>query len=208
MEALSAGSFISGLLLGASLIIAIGAQNAYVLRQGLLQSHVFVIVTLCFVSDATLITAGVLGLGAFIESHQSWLNYVAIIGGIFLIVYGLLAFRRALNPEALTPAQNGGQQSLSRVIMITLALTWGNPHVYLDTVVLIGGLSAQYSGDERYWFGAGAVAGSAIWFYTLGFGARYLAPLFAKPAAWRILDLIIALVMWALAWSLLRPLFS
>lgn len=200
--------FIKGILLGASLIIAIGAQNAFVLRQGLLKSHVFIIATICFLSDATLISAGVLGLGSFIESRQSWLNIVAAIGGIFLIVYGAMAFWRALNPEALAPSESGKQQSLAKVVMVTLALTWGNPHVYLDTVVLIGGLSAQFQGNERLLFGAGAVVGSGIWFYALGYGARYLAPLFAKPAAWRVLDFIIAIVMWALAWSLLRPLFS
>jgi len=204
-DILSATPFINGILLGTSLIIAIGAQNAYVLRQGLLRSHVFVITTICFLSDATLITAGIMGLGTLIQNHPDWLTIVALIGGMFLLAYGALAFKRALNPAGLTPAEQGNA-SLSKVVMITLALTFGNPHVYLDTVVLIGGLSAQYPGSERISFGAGAITGSAIWFYTLGFGARYLAPLFAKPIAWRILDFTIAAVMWTLAYSLLRPL--
>lgn len=199
------GPFINGLLLGLSLIIAIGAQNAYVLRQGLLRAHVFVITTICFLSDAILIAAGIAGLGSFISKNPDWLRLVSLIGGLFLLAYGALAFKRALNPGALKPAQ-GGKGALSKVIMITLALTWGNPHVYLDTVVLIGGLSARYPGIERVSFGLGAITGSALWFYTLGFGARYLAPLFAKPIAWRILDLLIAAVMWTLAYSLLRPL--
>ena len=201
----ASGPFISGLLLGTSLIIAIGAQNAYVLRQGLLRSHVAVITTICFVSDAALIAAGILGLGTLIQRNPDWLTIVALIGGLFLLAYGALAFKRALHPSALKPTQNS-KGSLSKVVLTTLALTWGNPHVYLDTVVLIGGLSAQYPGTERFSFGLGAIAGSAVWFYSLGFGARYLAPLFAKPIAWRILDLTIAAVMWALAYSLLRPL--
>jgi len=204
-EYIASGPFISGLLLGLSLIIAIGAQNAYVLRQGLLRRHVFVITTICFLSDAALIAAGILGLGTLIQSNPDWLAIVAVVGGGFLIVYGMLAFKRALHPAALKPAQDG-KGSLSKVVLITLALTWGNPHVYLDTVVLIGGLSAQYPGTERLSFGLGAILGSALWFYSLGFGARYLAPLFARPLAWRILDLAIAVVMWALAYSLLRPL--
>ncbi len=204
---LFAGPYISGLLLGTSLIIAIGAQNAYVLRQGLLRSHVFVITTICFLSDASLITAGIMGLGTFIESRQGWLVYVSLIGGIFLLVYGALALRRAIDPGELKPAENGnGKNNLTRVVMVTLALTWGNPHVYLDTVVLIGGLSAGYPGAERLSFGLGAITGSALWFYSLGYGARFLAPLFAQPTAWRVLDLAIAAVMWALAYSLLRPL--
>jgi len=200
-----AGPFISGLLLGTGLIIAIGAQNAYVLRQGLLRSHVFAITTICFLSDSILIAAGILGLGTLIQSNPDWLAIVALVGGLFLLAYGALAFRRALNPGALTPTQDS-KSTLSTAVLTTMALTWGNPHVYLDTVVLIGGLSAQYPGSERFSFGLGAIVGSGVWFYSLGFGARYLAPLFAKPMAWRILDLAIAAVMWALAWSLLRPL--
>jgi len=204
-DVFASGPFISGLLLGTSLIIAIGAQNAYVLRQGLLRSHVFVITTICFLSDSALITAGILGLGTLIQRNPDWLIIVALVGGLFLLAYGTLAFKRALHPSALKPTQNS-KGSLSKVVLTTLALTWGNPHVYLDTVVLIGGLSAQYPGTERFSFGLGAIAGSAVWFYSLGFGAKYLAPLFAKPLAWRILDLAIAAVMWALAYSLLRPL--
>ncbi len=200
-----AGPFISGLLLGTSLIIAIGAQNAYVLRQGLLRSHVFAITTICFLSDAALITAGILGLGALIQSNPDWLAIVALVGGFFLLAYGALAFKRALHPTVLKPTKDS-RSTLSVAVLTSLALTWGNPHVYLDTVVLIGGLSAQYPGTERFSFGLGAIAGSGVWFYSLGFGARYLAPLFAKPMAWRILDLAIAAVMWALAYSLLRPL--
>jgi L-lysine exporter family protein LysE/ArgO len=201
----AAGPFISGLLLGTSLIIAIGAQNAFVLRQGLLRRHVFIITTICFLSDAALITAGILGLGTLIQNNPDWLAIVAVIGGLFLLAYGALAFKRALHASSLKPAEDG-KGSLSKVVLITLALTWGNPHVYLDTVVLIGGLSAQYPGAERLSFGLGAILGSALWFFSLGFGARYLAPLFARPIAWRILDLAIAVVMWALAYSLLRSL--
>lgn len=205
-EFVFAGPFMKGLLLGTSLIIAIGAQNAFVLRQGLIQRHVFIITTICFLSDATLIAAGIMGLGTLIQSHPQWLAAVSVLGGLFLLVYGVMAFMRALNPTVLAPGDQVNS-SLKNVVLVTLALTFGNPHVYLDTVVLIGGLSAQYPGMERLYFGLGATLGSAVWFYSLGFGARYLAPFFAKPMAWRVLDFTIAMVMWALAYSLLRPLF-
>ena len=193
---------VSGFLLGLSLIVAIGAQNAYVLRQGLVRVHVLPVVVICAVSDATLIAAGVAGLGSFIRANPALLSWVAYGGAAFLFVYGALAFRRMLGASALR-AGEAADTSLAAAVATCLALTWGNPHVYLDTVVLLGSLSAQYDGSGRLAYGAGAALGSVIWFFALGYGARFLAPLFAKPLAWRILDGLICLVMWAIALQLL-----
>lgn len=193
---------LAGLGLGLSLIVAIGAQNAFVLRQGLRREHVFGVVVVCAASDAVLIAVGVAGFGSVLESVP-WLLVVVRIGGAaFLIVYGLLAARRALRPAALTGDTPGGRSSASTAIATALALTWLNPHVYLDTVVLLGSIAASY-GAERWWFGAGAVLGSVVWFSALGFGARLLRPVFERPVAWRILDAAIAVVMVSIAIGLL-----
>ena len=193
---------LSGLGFGLSLIIAIGAQNAFVLRQGLRREHVLPVVVICALSDAVLITLGVGGLGSLLQLVPWLLTVVRIGGAAFLIVYGALAARRALRPSALVAADDGTTTPVWTAVATVLALTWLNPHVYLDTVVLLGTVAGTY-GDERWWFGLGAVAASILWFTALGFGARLLRPLFAKPAAWRILDGIIAIVMIAIAVSLL-----
>ena len=187
-----------GFLLGAGLIIAIGAQNAFVLRQGLQRRHVFAVATVCVVSDAILIAAGVAGLGTLVKQHPSWLAAVTIAGASFLAVYGLLSLRRAFRPESLRPAADAAT-GLGATVATCLALTFLNPHVYLDTVVLIGGLSARYPSPASIAFGVGAAVASTVWFYGLAYGARLLAPLFARPQAWRVLDIVIALVMWAIA---------
>ena len=193
---------LSGLGFGLSLIIAIGAQNAFVLRQGLRREHVLPVVVICALSDAVLITLGVGGLGSLLQLVPWLITVVRIGGAAFLIVYGALAARRALRPSALVAADDGTTTPVWTAVATVLALTWLNPHVYLDTVVLLGTVAGTY-GDERWWFGLGAVAASILWFTALGFGARLLRPLFAKPAAWRILDGIIAIVMIAIAVSLL-----
>ena len=192
---------LSGLLLGLTLIVAIGAQNAFVLRQGLARRHVLLVVTICSLSDAILIVAGVAGLGSLIRAHHDLLRFVAYAGAAFLFVYGALALRRMLMPGALSAA-SGGDSGLAATVATCLALTYGNPHVYLDTVVLLGGLSAQYDGAGRIAYAAGASAGSLLWFFGLGYGARLLAPVFARPLAWRILDGLIAAIMWGLAFRL------
>jgi L-lysine exporter family protein LysE/ArgO len=192
---------LSGLALGLSLIVAIGSQNAFVLRQGLLGRHVLPVVAVCAASDAVLISAGTYGAGALLE-RLPWLELVMrLLGAAFLLGYGLLAARRALRPaslEAGTPESAG----LGATLLTTLALTWLNPHVYLDTVVLLGAIANGY-GDQRWWFAGGAVLAGLVWFTSLGFGARLLRPLFARPASWRVLDAVIAVVMTALAVSLL-----
>jgi L-lysine exporter family protein LysE/ArgO len=191
----------SGLALGLGLIVAIGAQNAFVLRQGLRLEHVAAVVTVCAVSDVALIAAGVLGAGAALAQVPWLIPVVCLAGAAFLLCYGLLAARRAVRPGALLPDAGGRRVGLATTVGTCLALTWLNPHVYLDTVVLLGSMASTY--DEHRWqFAAGAGLGSIVWFTGLGYGARLLRPVFARPAAWRVLDGVIAVVMCALAVSL------
>ncbi|MDO8105695.1 LysE/ArgO family amino acid transporter [Isoptericola sp. b441] len=185
-------TLVAGLLTGLSLIVVIGAQNAFVLRQGLRREHVGVVVAVCTASDAVLIGAGVAGLGAVVRAAPVALTVARWGGAAFLTVLAVAALRRAAGREQLTPSADGPVR-LRSVLATTLALTWLNPHVYLDTVVLLGGLSTQH--DPRWAFAAGAATGSLVWFTLLGFGARRLAPLFARPTAWRLLDLGVAAVM-------------
>ena len=198
----------AGLGLGLSLIVAIGAQNAFVLRQGLLGEHVAAVVAVCVASDAVLIAAGVAGAGAVLTAAPSALTVVRIAGAAFLLAYGALAARRALRPSpaaSLRPADGEPARSprgLLPVLATCLALTWLNPHVYLDTVVLLGSIGAG-RGGQRWWFAAGAAVGSLLWFTLLGGGAAGLRPLFARPRAWRVLDGVIAGVMATLGIGLL-----
>lgn len=188
----------AGFLLGFSLILAIGAQNAFVLRQGLRRAHVLPIVLTCALSDAALIAAGVAGASA-LATAAPWAIEALRWGGVaFLAAYGLRSFHSAwTGGEALNAAATG-TGSLVAALATCLALTWLNPHVYLDTVVLIGSVSAAWPGAE-WAFGAGAVAASFTFFFALGYGARLLAPVFARPAAWRVLDAGVGAVMWAIA---------
>jgi L-lysine exporter family protein LysE/ArgO len=198
-------TFFTGFATSAALIIAIGAQNAFVLRQGLKREHVAAIVLFCAVSDALLISAGVAGLGAWVSSSP-WLLGVAKYGGaVFLLWYGVAAARRALSQHhaALEAGQAGNALTLRAALASCAAFTYLNPHVYLDTVVLLGTISSQQPDVSRPWFAAGAVCASFVWFSALGFGARLLTPLFVKPQAWRVLDGLIACVMFGLALSLL-----
>lgn len=192
---------LEGFLLGASLIIAIGAQNAFVLRQGLIARHVGPIVAICALSDAVLILAGAAGVGTLVNASSMLFSLLAFAGAAFLAWYGYGAAQRALRPGALVAG--GGEAGTLKVAVVTvLALTWANPHVYLDTVVLLGGVSGRYPVETRAFFAGGAMLASVIWFTTLGYGARLLQPVFARPAAWRVLDAIIALVMLSLALKL------
>ena len=195
-------ALLAGVGFGLSLIVAIGAQNAFVLRQGLRREHVLAVVLICALSDAVLIAVGVAGVGTLLQLAPWLLVVVRIAGAGFLSIYGILAARRALKPAALFAEDVGASTPLVTAIVTCLALTLLNPHVYLDTVVLLGSIAATHGGD-RWWFGLGAVAASIVWFSALGYGARLLRPLFAKPLAWRILDGFIAIVMFAIAISLL-----
>ena len=189
---------VQGYLVAVSLILAIGAQNAFVLRQGIRGEHVLAVVLVCALSDALLIGAGVAGFGAA-SARFVWLGDAMRWGGVaFLLVYGALRFRAALRGgEALRPAA-GGTQTLASVQGTCLVLTWANPHVYLDTVALIGSISAQYA-PYQLEFGLAAAFGSLSFFAALGFGARFLVPLFAKPQAWVVLEVLIGITMWAIA---------
>ena len=198
----SAAPVITGFFLGASLIIAIGAQNAFVLRLGLQRRHVLPVVLVCSFSDAVLIAAGVAGMGSLVKQSPTLLMIISWGGIAFLSVYGVQAFLRALKAEEMV-AGHGKETSLKQAIATVLAFTYLNPHVYLDTVLLVGSLSAQWPG-QQWLFATGAIAASFAWFFALGYGARILSPLFEKPLAWRILDLFIALVMWSIAFSLLQ----
>lgn len=192
----------AGFGLGLSLILAIGAQNAFVLRQGLRRSHVFAVCLTCALSDAALIAAGVAGFGSLAQAAP-WIEPVMRWGGaLFLIVYGARALLSAWRGGAVLMVEGGAVEALGPVLVTCLALTWLNPHVYLDTVVLLGSVAAQY--EDRVSFAIGAMTASFVFFFTLGYGARRLAPLFARPQAWRVLDLCVGLLMWAIAAALIR----
>jgi len=191
---------ILGFIASFTLIAAIGAQNAFVLRQGIRREHVLPVVMLCTVSDIVLMSAGIAGVGALISAHPSALNIAKFGGALFLVGYGLLAARRAWRPSSLTPSDSAPAR-LIEVLVTCAALTFLNPHVYLDTVVLLGALANEHR-DERWLFGVGAVTASAVWFFGLGLGARRLAGLFATPLTWRILDGLIAVMMIGLGVSL------
>ena len=194
-------AFLSGFLLGLSLILAIGAQNAFVLRQGLRRSHVFAVCMTCIVSDAILIAAGVSGFSA-LNQAAPWVADVMLYGGVaFLFVYGALSFRNAWRGGEKLAASDTAAGSLRAAVLTCLALTWLNPHVYLDTIVFLGSVSTQY--DSPAAFGIGAAVASLIFFFALGYGARLLSPLFAKPTAWRVLEVIVGCTMWAIAAKLL-----
>ena len=195
-------AFFKGFATSAALIIAIGAQNAFVLRQGIKREHVLAVVLVCAVSDALLITLGVAGLGALVQGHPSLLAVARFGGAAFLVVYGALAARRAFGSETLA-ASIGTPMSLRAAITTCLAFTYLNPHCWLDTVVLLGSISSQQPEGSRAAFGIGATLASFVWFFALGFGARGLRGLFERPLAWKILDATIALVMWGIAVSLL-----
>jgi len=188
---------LAGFALGFSLILAIGAQNAFVLRQGLRGEHVLPIVLACALSDAILIAAGVAGFGALVERFPAAVEIARWGGAGFLVVYGAMSFRAAWRGGAALETKGREAVPLGVALVTCLTLTWANPHVYLDTVVLLGGISAQY--DPVWGFGAGAMISSFVFFFSLGFGARLLRPLFTNPRAWQILDVLVGLTMWAIA---------
>ena len=182
-------ALLQGFLVSGGLIVAIGAQNAFVLKQGLKRWQVLPIVLTCFFCDFLLMTLGVFGLGTLISESQVASVALAFVGALFLLVYGARAFRAAWRGGA---------------VLLTLAITLLNPHVYLDTVVIVGGIAGTLSPVAKALFLCGAVAASALWFFALGFGARLLLPLFRRPLTWRLLDAAIGVVMWLIAWGLLR----
>jgi L-lysine exporter family protein LysE/ArgO len=196
--------FLHGLAISFGLIVAIGAQNAFVLRQGLRREHVGSVVFFCALADAALITAGVFGMAQALNDRPQWAMALALIGAVFLAWYGWKALQRMRNPAQLKASEGGDNLSRLHAIAQAAAFTLLNPHVYLDTVVLVGSMGAQQPDDLQIWFVMGASVASAIWFSLLGFGARWLAPRFAHPKAWQVLDGIIGLTMWLLAALMLR----
>lgn len=199
-------AFFKGFMLSAGLIMAIGAQNMFVLRQGLKREHVWPIVLFCAAADAMLIVAGVNGLGALLSAIPGLSTALSLGGAAFLIWYGYGALRRSMASSSLIVDHQAGI-SLQAALASTAAFTFLNPHVYIDTVMLMGTIGTSMPVDERPWFVIGAASASFAWFAALGFGARFLAPLFARPITWRMLDLLIALMMAGLAVSLLRDVF-
>jgi L-lysine exporter family protein LysE/ArgO len=195
-------NFWQGFATGLALIVAIGSQNAYILRQGIRREHVLPLVAFCALSDALLILAGIGGAGALIRGNLTLLLVTRYGGALFLGSYGALAARRAWRGSQMQLTQSGGV-TLATALAACFGFTFLNPHVYLDTVVLLGSIANQRPDPGRWVFGAGACAGSVVWFSALGFGARFLAPLFQTTTAWRVLDSVIALTMLALAASLL-----
>jgi len=194
--------FFSGFALSFTLILAIGAQNAFVLRQGIRREHVLLCVAVCAVSDALLIAFGVTSFGVLSE-QMPWLGPIMRYGGaLFLLAYGAMSFRSALTSTEALSSEGQARKDWRKVVATLLALTWLNPHVYLDTVILLGSIAAQY-GEDRAVFGAGAASASFVFFILLGFGARLLAPLFARPKAWRILDALVGGTMWLIAFGLI-----
>lgn len=195
--------FFTGMATGAGLIIAIGAQNAFVLTQGIRKQHRFIVALICSLCDALLIGCGVAGMGTLIEQSPRLLGFAAGMGALFLFVYGLKSLFSAFQSAQGLVQAEVKVVSRKQVILTTLAITLLNPHVYLDTVVLLGGISATFEGNGRYLFGGGALTMSFLWFFTLAYGSALLAPLFKKPITWRILNVAIFLVMWSIAFKLL-----
>lgn len=193
---------LTGFFSGLSLIVAIGAQNAYVLRLGLMRTYVGIAVVICALSDAILIIAGTAGMGALVSQNQILLKIISWVGAGYLLFYGASAFWRARKPNVLLPTEQE-LPNKRKVILAVIGFTWLNPHVYLDTVLLLGSIGSQF-GSDRWWFALGASIGSVLWFTGLGYGSKAAAKIMSRPITWRILDIFIGVVMTTIAISLIR----
>lgn len=196
-------TFLTGMGTGGGLIMAIGAQNAFVLSQGVRKNHIILIPLICAVCDAVLVTIGVAGVGTYIASSQVLSQVAGIGGALFLFCYGIGSFRSAVKGQHLDADQKVGT-SLKAAVLTTLAVTLLNPHVYIDTILLLGSIASQFQDPGHLVFGAGAVMASFVWFFGLSLGSRLLAPLFKKELSWRILDTLVGIIMWAVAISVLK----
>ncbi len=196
-------TFLKGMGTGGGLIIAIGAQNAFVLSQGVRKNHVIVIPLICALCDAILVTIGVAGFGSFIASSKVLSQVAGIGGALFLFCYGIASFRSAFKGQQLDADQNG-ETSLKTAVLSTLAVTLLNPHVYIDTILLLGSIASQFQDPGHLVFGAGAATASFVWFFVLSLGSSLLAPFFKKKLSWRILDTLVGVIMWSVAFSVLR----
>jgi len=199
--------FLQGFATTGGLIMAIGAQNAYLLSQSVRKNHHFTIALMCIVFDFVLIGLGIFSIGQIVAASPQVKLFATFFGAVFLLWYGLCAFRSALNPGVLTTSDDASR-SLRNVVLTTLAVTFLNPHTYLDTVVLIGSLGGQFSGDNKFIFWLGCASASTVWFGSLAFGGQKLAPLFREPSSWRLLDGTICCVMWLIAAGLLKQGFE
>lgn len=198
---MTATHYFTGLASGLALIVAIGAQNTFVLRQGIRRQHVLPVALLCIAADALLISLGIAGLGALLSGHPAWIDIARQAGALFLLAYAGHAFRRALIGQQSLDERGDGAP-LRVALLSCLGFTFLNPHTYLDTVVLLGALGNQQGEEGRWLFGAGAITASLLWFFALAYGARLLSPLFRRPVAWRVLDSLIALTLLTLALNL------
>ncbi|MDY0227815.1 MAG: LysE/ArgO family amino acid transporter [Desulfomicrobium apsheronum] len=199
--------FLQGLGTGAGLIIAIGAQNAFVLNRGLTRNHHLTVALICAMSDALLITLGLSGMGIVLAHSEALAVWATWLGVAFLFWYGLRSFRSAMRSGSLE-AQERARMGLGATVVATLAVTFLNPHVYLDTVLLLGSIGGRYPEAQRFFFGAGAVTASLLWFLALGLGARLLLPFFRHPRSWAVLDVLVGLTMWGVAASLVASVFA
>jgi L-lysine exporter family protein LysE/ArgO len=197
--------YLQGFVLTAGLIIAIGAQNAFVLSNAVRGNHPLLIAALCAAGDLLLIGFGLAGVGTLVASHPDLMRYAALGGALFLAIYGAFALRSALRGGTGLQTEKTVPLTRGALIFATLAVTFLNPHAYLDTVVLIGSIGGQFPLEQRLIFGAGAVSASILWFFTLGFGGPLLAPLFRRRSAWRLLDGVVCLMMWGIALTLVKP---
>ena len=197
-------SALEGFALSIGLILALGPQNVFVMRQGLMRSHVFAVCLACSVFDALLITAGVLGVGSILAGIEGAEFMIAIGASIFLISYGVLRIKSAMSPVGMS-TEGEGESDLAPTIAAAAAFTFLNPHVYVDTLLLIGGTSSRYLGDERVAFGIGAATASFVFFFSLGYGARSLSEVLNKPKAWKYIDLSIACIMFIIATAIMHP---
>ncbi|OEF30009.1 LysE/ArgO family amino acid transporter [Vibrio rumoiensis] len=196
------GAFVSG-----SLIVAIGSQNAFLLKSGLKNNHVMMVATICFMGDILLISTGILGVGALLEQSPMLTQILTLCGIVFLCWYGWLSAKSAWRGQSHLDIDNSEvSRNWIKVAMMTLAMTFLNPHVYIDTIVVLGGITSSLNFDEKQWFLIGALSASAIWFYGLAYVAKKLIPVFAKPSTWRVLDSVIAVIMFSIAIGLLRTL--
>ena len=195
-------SYLQGFAIGLSLIVAIGAQNAFVLKQGLKKQAVFWVCFVCALSDSILVVLGITGFATVIQLYPELVGFAKWAGAVFLLWYGLQHAIQAFKSNQSLHAGSQNEIQLSKIIMVCLALTWLNPHVYLDTVVLIGSISTQFEQTKLY-FTLGVITASWFFFFSLGYGARVLIPVFANPKAWKVLDVVIALIMWSIAISLI-----
>lgn len=201
-------NFIQGFLICAGLITTIGAQNAFLIKQALLKQHTFILCSLFFLCDCLLFVVGIFGLGSLISQTPIATIALAFIGGLFLFVYGLKSFISAYQGKTALQLESGSTQSLKKTILIALAITLLNPHVYLDTVVIIGGIAGTLNPEDKLFFLLGTSLGSGLWFFGVGYGARLLIPFFQKAITWRVLDFITGIIMWGIAVGLVHYGFS